>query len=324
LRTAIESILKQSYENFELLIADDGSKDSCEQIVQNFKRHDKRIRFWQNPKQLGLFGNYNNCFYKASGELIKPMAQDDVLSLDTLENMVQAIDKNANCVLVAVGKQKIDEHGRVFDTEASNFEPGSMAGRRASLLCMATYRNLIGEPAAVLFRKAAGRTAFDTNYHSLGDLDFWLRLLKNGNFSYINQVGVSFRSHKDSETTRLLKNMNWVVDFVRLSHQHKDLVTELGLNEDEYLMGAVKQLGIFVESLVASQTINKETLDFEQTDGFKELAFYCLRALGQIEPERIILKDKCEGMKRSASWKITKPLRLAKAKITHLPLDVVD
>ena len=78
----IESIIAQSYQNFEIIINDDGSKDKTEKVVKSFS--DKRIRFFKNKKNLGYGDNLNTFKAKISGEVMVLMAQDDLLLKDAL------------------------------------------------------------------------------------------------------------------------------------------------------------------------------------------------------------------------------------------------
>src|SRR5690349_18729732 len=79
LRESIDSVLGQTYADFEILISDDGSTDSSAEICAQYADRDRRVRFWRNEANRGLFANYNICMNRARGEFIKPFAQDDVL-----------------------------------------------------------------------------------------------------------------------------------------------------------------------------------------------------------------------------------------------------
>jgi glycosyltransferase involved in cell wall biosynthesis len=68
---AIESVLNSKYQNFELIIVDDGSKDQTVKIAQEFAEKDKRIRLYINEKNLGDYGNRNKAASYATGKYIK-------------------------------------------------------------------------------------------------------------------------------------------------------------------------------------------------------------------------------------------------------------
>ena len=67
---AIESVLAQTFDDYELLISDDGSEDSSLEIAHGYAKRDKRISAWKNPRNLGLFANYNACMNQARGKFI--------------------------------------------------------------------------------------------------------------------------------------------------------------------------------------------------------------------------------------------------------------
>lgn len=83
----LESILKQSYQNFEIIISDDCSTDETEKVVRTFK--DKRIKFFKNKKNLGYGDNLNTFKDKISGEVMILMAQDDILLKDALRKIAE-------------------------------------------------------------------------------------------------------------------------------------------------------------------------------------------------------------------------------------------
>jgi glycosyltransferase involved in cell wall biosynthesis len=82
LPAAIESVLSQSFSDFELIIVDDCSTDRSLQIIKSYAALDSRIRYSANTEKAGLFGNYNRCIEMSCGEYVKPFAQDDILHSD--------------------------------------------------------------------------------------------------------------------------------------------------------------------------------------------------------------------------------------------------
>lgn len=91
---AIDSVLAQTYENFELIVNHDCSCDSSRHLLAEYARRDKRIKLSQNKQNLGLFSNYNACLLEANGQIIKPFAQDDLLDTTMIETIVAAFDRH--------------------------------------------------------------------------------------------------------------------------------------------------------------------------------------------------------------------------------------
>ena len=79
LAECLDSILAQNFQDLEILIADDGSSDNSAEIIKTFAARDVRIRWWKNPRNLGLAGNSNACLHEARGEYVKFVHQDDKL-----------------------------------------------------------------------------------------------------------------------------------------------------------------------------------------------------------------------------------------------------
>ena len=96
---AIESILAQSFPDFELIVCDDRSSDDTQRIISTFADTDDRVKFTINSQRLGLFQNYNECISRARGQFIKPFAQDDLLAPKTLDCMIEGFFKNEEVVL---------------------------------------------------------------------------------------------------------------------------------------------------------------------------------------------------------------------------------
>lgn len=98
-KKTIESILCQSYQNFEIIINDDCSKDRTEEVVKSFK--DGRIRFFKNKKNLGYGDNLNTFKTKISSDIMVLMAQDDVLLKDALLKIVKGFSLDPDIGAVA-------------------------------------------------------------------------------------------------------------------------------------------------------------------------------------------------------------------------------
>ena len=77
LTEAVQSLLSQDFEDFELLIADNASTDSTREICEQFAAGDARIRYWRNDDNIGAAANYNRVFQRASGEFFRWAAADD-------------------------------------------------------------------------------------------------------------------------------------------------------------------------------------------------------------------------------------------------------
>lgn len=119
LQETLESVIKQSYTDFEVLVIDDCSTDRTGEIAQAYATQDPRFRFLANSANLGMVLNWNRCLEMAQGTYVKFLFGDDLLiSPDTLGRMVAILDEERDVSLVASARVVIDEESRVVETLA--------------------------------------------------------------------------------------------------------------------------------------------------------------------------------------------------------------
>jgi len=109
---AIESILAQSFEDFELVILDNASTDRTEDICKRFSASDSRVRYLRNRSNYGIVNNFNSVFRLSSGEFFKWASSDDICAPDFLKRCVEILDGDRSVVLAYPRHIDIDEDGR--------------------------------------------------------------------------------------------------------------------------------------------------------------------------------------------------------------------
>ena len=109
---ALESILTQSFEDFEVVISDNASTDRTGEICLAYARRDERIRYFRMRQNYGVIDNFNNVFRLSTGEYFKWAASDDVCGPNYLLRAVQVLDEDSSVVLAWAKTSGIDEHGQ--------------------------------------------------------------------------------------------------------------------------------------------------------------------------------------------------------------------
>jgi len=112
LSECLDSVLSQSYSDFEVLVEDDCSSDDSVEIANSYARHDSRIRVSVNDSNLGLVGNWNRSVQLSRGEWIKFVFQDDLILPECLGRMV-AVATRSGTPLVSCARDFIFEPGTV-------------------------------------------------------------------------------------------------------------------------------------------------------------------------------------------------------------------
>lgn len=134
LAAAIESILAQTFSDFELIISDNASTDGTEAICRKFAESDPRVRYLRQPVNRGATGNYNHVMEVARGRYFKWAAHDDVLAPEFLERCFEVLESDAGCILVHPRTMLIDDRGEVMtgylDFFASDSEDAAVRFRR--------------------------------------------------------------------------------------------------------------------------------------------------------------------------------------------------
>ena len=129
LAEALESLLGQSFEDFELIISDNASTDGTADICQHYLKEDSRILYFRQPRNIGCSPNHNYLVDCAQGELFKWVWHDDLYGRDLLKRCVDALDEHPEVVLAHTWTAEIDSSGDATslieypDSTASHYAP---------------------------------------------------------------------------------------------------------------------------------------------------------------------------------------------------------
>ena len=207
LAEAIESVLAQSYADFELVICDNASTDRTVEIARSYA--DPRIRILQNERNLGFGPNWNRCLDEVRGSYIKILPHDDLLHPRCLAEQVRSLDGDLDhsIALVFCARHVIGPSGRLIVTRGLHRSKPSFTGLDMARQTARRGTNPIGEPGAVLFRASAAKAAghFNETRPFVIDIDFWLRLLKFGNAIRLPEALASFRISPNSHSVKIAR-----------------------------------------------------------------------------------------------------------------------
>lgn len=113
IRDALDSILAQTFTDFELIVCDNASEDETCAVVEEYAARDDRIRLIRNPRNLGASANYNLGYEHGRGEYLKWCAHDDTLSPNNLEACIEVLDARPGVALAFASTRGITGSGRI-------------------------------------------------------------------------------------------------------------------------------------------------------------------------------------------------------------------
>ncbi len=206
-REAIESVLAQSFEDFELIVCDNASEDDTESVVRSFS--DKRVRYFRNPQNLGHRENWNGCLHLARGNYIAILPDDDMMLPENLAKKVKVLLRSPQVGLVHSKYHLIDGEGRIikYDTNWGHGPDRTTDAleRREDLLT--AFLNTINLPT-VLFRRACYERlgAFSGRVKYAFDWEYWMRIAIYYDVAFLAQPLVKWRIHSSSITKTCVRD----------------------------------------------------------------------------------------------------------------------
>jgi glycosyltransferase involved in cell wall biosynthesis len=240
LERTLESVLAQTFGDWELVIVDDGSTDGTAAIVEAYVMRDPRLHVVRQTNA-GTAAARNRGLAEArpASQYITFLDHDDVWERDTLEVLVDTLDAHPEAVAV-------NGLSRIVDDRGEPCEPGKLEvwGRRRcgvvgnrlaawpvhapTTLAVLAYRNFIYTPGQVLIRRTALETVgpFDPSASPCDDWDMWLRLSQHGPIAFVDRVVLNWRRHANN-AGRQIELMA-----VKMAYVRRKLLTAPQFRED--------------------------------------------------------------------------------------------
>jgi glycosyltransferase involved in cell wall biosynthesis len=196
LTEALDSILAQTFGDFELILIDDGSTDGSAEILNQYATVQDRIRLFRRPNT-GLTKALNECLRLARGEFVARMDSDDICTPDRFEKQVTYMRAHPDVVLLGGAYDLVDGGGRFLRRVT---QPQDDAALQQSCL---DGRTPICHPLALMRREAVLKVGgYDESFLVAQDLDLWLRLGEVGKLANLPDVLLQYRQHEDSISER--------------------------------------------------------------------------------------------------------------------------
>lgn len=194
-REAIQSVLNQTYTNFEFIIMNDGSTDTSEIIIRSFK--DERIKLINNPVNLGLVKTLNLAISHCKGEFIARFDSDDICTQNRLEKQLKQFSKSSTLDVVGSTANIIDSCGEYkglfkVPEEHTDIHLGML------------FNNQVIHPTVMIRRKSILKympNVYDDKDQHVEDYGLWVKMLSNHQFYNIQEPLIKYRVHDTKIST---------------------------------------------------------------------------------------------------------------------------
>lgn len=195
---SIKSVLGQTYSKLEIIVIDDGSIDDTVNIIEEFAKKDKRIKFYKNDKNQGVSVTRNRGVSLSNGEWIAYLDSDDIWVKDKIEKQL-TIAKKTGVDFIFNGSSFIDEQGEPYEWILHVPEK-------------ITYKELLKQNviscSSVLIKKHYVEKIKMERDDIHEDFGTWLRILKNGTYAYgINEPLLVYRISSNSKSGNKIKSL---------------------------------------------------------------------------------------------------------------------
>ncbi|RYZ21518.1 MAG: glycosyltransferase [Chitinophagaceae bacterium] len=213
LREAIDSVVRQTFTDWELIVVDDCSTDNSRQIVETYS--DQRIRPLYRAQNGGVVAATNDGLHAARGEYIAIMHADDISHSERLVSEVAWLDAHPEHAVVAAFIEMINESGTPCGTWSLDRSVTSPAAIRSHML----VENCIAHSSVLMRGEVVRRYGYDAGQQKKGfaveDYGLWLELLSDGYaFGKIERTLLYYRMHQQSATsTHLRRNNPYLINY---------------------------------------------------------------------------------------------------------------
>lgn len=223
LQKSIDSILSQSYKNFEFIIINDGSNKNAKKILELNKLQDKRIKVINNKKRIGLTKSLNIAIKISKGEYIARQDSDDISYFKRFEEQLNFFKKNKKVIMCGTNGILIDNSDS-FLKNIKNLENNYEKIKKKLI-----YENQFIHSSVMVKRNYLLEVkGYDEKFKYAQDYDLWCRLSIKGFLTNINKILVMIRQHNESITKKNKKEQNYYSILASIRHY-------AGINNLKYL-----------------------------------------------------------------------------------------
>jgi glycosyltransferase involved in cell wall biosynthesis len=253
----LDSVLNQTYEDYEVVIADHSSVDGTMEVIERYRSHPKLRILSPTPVGGGAQANWNRVSSEAKGTYLKLVCGDDVIVPTAIAEQVAAFEAHPTAVLVASQRNLVDSNGDVFiKNRGLQGISGVVDGAKAVRATVVAGSNIFGEPACVMFRRELleKEGGWDNSNPYLIDEATYARICFHGDVVAIRKSLATFRISASQWSVRLAKQQSdqAIAFHKEIARNHPGVLSRLDL-----MVGNVKAIGMSYARRLAYMRLRK-------------------------------------------------------------------
>ncbi len=235
LNQSIDSVLNQTFTNFEFIIINDGKDKEVEKIILDYNKKDTRI-IYKFTKGIGLTASLNYGISFSNSNYIARQDYDDISNINRLEKQLNFLNQNQDYIFCASRYEKIDENNNILSNNLSIFN-------KKNFNKILIYKNPFVHSSCMFLKSsfiASGK--YNEKFLFSQDYELWTRLIKVGNFKLLNEKLVKLRIHSKSISSLKNKYQRFYSLIIGLKFLYPVLEKDLEkLNHELYLYNLEKK-----------------------------------------------------------------------------------
>ena len=262
LSEAIESVLNQTFTDFELIVINDCSTDKTEEILKGFEKLDERVKVHTNEVNLRLPSSLNKAISLAQGKYIARMDADDICLPERLEKQYKFMEENPNVALSSC---------RFMTLKNGVFSSGGCGGKcdNESVKALLLVTNPILHPGIIAKAEIIRSLGYDKNFTCTEDMELWTRFVMAGyNVEIIPEYLMIYRLHDKQITETTLEKQHKEVIAIQKKY-YGTLLEVMDSNQEEFYIKGIyfrenTDVGKFLEFYKWLKAVNRKTRMFDK------------------------------------------------------------
>jgi glycosyltransferase involved in cell wall biosynthesis len=210
LRETLDSLLAQTYSDFELIISDNASTDGTEEICSAYVAKDQRVHYFRNATNIGVDPNFNRAFELSTGDYFKWASADDLCKPEHLARCLAVLDNDDTIVLASTKTRFIDESGKILDIDDPGWDLRSDAAHER-LRYVIHAGHWMNATFGLMRADALAKTRLIASYPK-GDYRLLAELSLRGKFVEIPEY-LFFRRIHSGASSQNTTNLRWTTEF---------------------------------------------------------------------------------------------------------------